>query len=121
MTEGEHAERGRPEEARVDTVKLSVEDTLKLGVLRRILAEGRRGRDTVDVQSVAWVLCVCNCVGNQRLCVGDASGLGEVDHGVRVHLLGARVRVGKEGVDAVDTCERYAGAVRDDVTAANDL
>lgn len=108
-------------DTRVDTVQLCIDHSLQLRVARRSQAVRRRGYNPVDVDRVARVLAVCDRVGNERVSVGDTRGLRKVNHCVRVVLLCAGIRVGEEGIYAVDAGQLDAGVVRQDVSAANQL
>ena len=119
-SEGEDAKSRRAKQPRVHTIKLPMEHPIELLILRRVLAERRRGRDTIDIQRVPRVLRVLDRVVNQRRLVHDALRLSEVDHGVRVHLLRARVCVREERVDAVLACERDTGVAGREVAAADE-
>ena len=95
-------------------------NTFELGILGCLLAERRARCDTVDIQRISRVGSVRLRIGNERSLVRHALALREIDHRVGVLLLCARVRVGEEGVDAVDTRELYAGVVRDCVASGSE-
>ena len=99
ISKGNQAKRGPTKDTRVDSVQLSRENTIQLGVPRGALAVGRARNNPTDIQSIAWVSAVRERVGDQRIRVRHTGGLGKVDHRVRVILLVAWVRVGEEGVD----------------------
>ena len=100
-TKGNDARFGGAEQARVDALKLGIDDALELGIARSLFAGEGRGDDAVDVERVTRVLAVRDCVIDQRLLVLDPRLLGKVDHRVRVVLLRAGIRVGEQRVDAV--------------------
>ena len=120
LAEWENSERRGAEKARVNAIELGMEHTVQLRVLRWLLAERRRGCDTVDVESVTRVLRISNRVVDEGLLIDDAGRLGEIDHRVSIYLLCAGVRVCEEGVDAIDTGERDTGLVGGYVAAADE-
>lgn len=114
--------KGRPTvDARVDSGELGIDKPFEFCVARRLLAIRCCGDNSLDVDSAARVLAVCNSVGNEGVSVGHVGRLRKVDHGVRVVLLRAGVGVGEESVDAVYTCELHTRVVREDVPAADKL
>lgn len=96
-------------------------DAHKLLVTRRLGAVRRRRYDAADIVSVARVLAVCDCCGDEIGLVCHTRRLGKVDHVVGVVLLIADVARRKKGVDASNAGVLHARVVRDDVTTTVQL
>jgi len=112
---------GAAEQAGVNTGKLLIDDAHKLLVARRLGAVRRRRCDaSADIVSVARVLAVCDCCGDEIGLVCHSGGVGKVDHVVGVVLLIAGATRGKEGVDAGNAGELHAWLVREDVTTTGE-
>ena len=110
-----------PKDARVDTGQLGIDNSLQLRVPGSPLAVRCRGDDAVNAEGVARVLSVRDGIRNKSSRVSYASRLGKVNHDIGVVLLVARVSIGQEGIDSIDTCKLHAWLVCENIPSAREL
>lgn len=108
-------------DARVDSGKLSVHNSLQLCIPGGPLTVGCRRNDSVNVESIARMLTVRDSVGDQIVGVGDSGGIGVVNHRVGVVLLVTRIGACKERVYPVYARQLDTGLSREDISAAHKL